>query len=344
MTTGAVWTWTVPEGTSERADKRIAEALESGAGMWAGERATCSRSRVQKLIDEGQVRVNQEPCAPKRRLQAGDQVEVRIPPPRPVKVQAEDRALEILFQDEHLLVVNKPPGLTVHPSSTQADGTLVNALLHHVRDLSGIGGELRPGIVHRIDKDTSGALVITKTDLAHQKLADLFSRHEIERAYWAICYGTPKDLHQTVRGQIGRSPTDRKRMAIVKSGGRDSVTHLKRLEAYGPRAKPYASLIEATLETGRTHQVRVHLTAMGHSLLGDPVYGTPSSQHGKWLALPDAVRAAVERLPGQALHARTLGFDHPVTGKRMRFEAEPPPAFAALLATLRQHRADGAAN
>jgi 23S rRNA pseudouridine1911/1915/1917 synthase len=208
-----------------------------------------------------------------------------------------------------------------------------------VRDLSGIGGELRPGIVHRIDKNTSGALVITKTDLAHQGLAKVFAAHRIERSYWAFCYGSPASPSGRIESLIGRSPTDRKKMSMEVKEGRRAVTHWKRVEEYGvPKTKPFASWIEASLETGRTHQVRVHLTGLGHSLLGDPTYGAPSERHPKWLALPPEVREAVRSLPGQALHARLIGFEHPVTGRHMRFEAEPPPALRAAMETLSKFR------
>jgi 23S rRNA pseudouridine1911/1915/1917 synthase len=239
------------------------------------------------------------------------------------------------------VVVNKPPGLTVHPSETQMENTLVHALLHHIKDLSGIGGVLRPGIVHRLDKDTSGALVISKTDQAHHKLTEIFAAHAIERRYWAIAYGSPdtgpgNDLK--VDTLIGRNPNDRKRMTTEVRDGRRAVSHVRRLEEYAQaRAKPFASLLEVRLETGRTHQVRVHLTKLGHSLLGDPVYGTPSARHTKWLALPEDVRRVVETLPGQALHARVLGFAHPITGAPLRFEAPPPEAFRLLLASLQRY-------
>ena len=329
------WSWTV-ETPGERADKAIAEAIERGEGQWSGDSAPVSRSRVQKLMEDGAVLIDGKPCEPKQKLFPGNRIEIRIPPARPMELSPEDRPIEILFQDQHLLVINKPQGLTVHPSSTQREGTLVNALLHHVKDLSGIGGQLRPGIVHRIDKDTSGALVITKSDAAHQKLADVFARHAIERAYWALCYGAPKDLNLTIRGRIGRSPSDRKRMALLKSGGRESVSHVKQLEAYGPKGRAYASWLEVRLETGRTHQVRVHLTSLGNSIFGDPVYGTPTSKQPKWTALPQSVQEAVSALPGQALHARVLGFDHPITGEKLRFEAEPPPAFIRVVEALSQ--------
>jgi 23S rRNA pseudouridine1911/1915/1917 synthase len=326
----------------------LLRALEGGLGSWDGSVMACSRSRLQKLMEEGAVVALDTagagapagtPLKPRDKLAAGMRVEIRFPAPRPMGLVPDDRPLSILYEDEHLVVVNKPPGLTVHPSETQADGTLVHMLLHHVKDLSGIGGTERPGIVHRIDKDTSGALVVAKSDVAHRRLTEIFAEHAIERAYWAICYGSPAQASGKIESLIGRNPSDRKKMSMDVKEGRRAVTHWKRLEEYAvPRARAFASLIEARLETGRTHQVRVHLTGLGHSLLGDRVYGVPSERHTKWLALPADVREAVSALPGQALHARVLGFEHPVTGKALRFEAEPPPALARLMERLGAYR------
>jgi 23S rRNA pseudouridine1911/1915/1917 synthase len=347
------WTWKIPGAGDpgspgdSRADRALTEAIEAGFGEWSGledeeSPPRASRSRVQKLIDEGAATCDGRKLRSNAPLPAGSEVRIDFPEPLPLELVPEDRPLDILWQDEHLVVVNKPQGLTVHPSETQATGTLVHALLHHVKDLSGIGGVARPGIVHRIDKDTSGVLVITKTDAAHLKLSELFSRHELERRYWALCYGSlagASGMEKRVETLIGRNPNDRKKMSAQVAEGRRAVTWIRQLEAYGvPSAKPFASLVEARLETGRTHQVRVHLTEEGHSLLGDPLYGVPSDRAPKWLALPPAVRERVRGLPGQALHARLLAFDHPITGQRLRFEAEPPEAFRLLLETLRGYR------
>lgn len=296
-------------------------------------------------MEDGAVLADGRPLRAGEKPRPGTLVELRLPEPIALDLVAEDRPLDILFEDAHLLVINKPPGLTVHPSETQTSGTLVNALLHHVRDLSGIGGALRPGIVHRIDKNTSGALVITKTDEAHRSLAETFSRHGIERAYWALCYGSPPGGREgkpaRIESHIGRSPTDRKKMANLDGSGaraRRAVSFYRKLKEYSlPRRPPFASWVEVTLETGRTHQVRVHLAGIGHSLLGDPVYGPPSERQPKWVALPAEVREAVAALPGQALHARVLGFRHPVTGEDLRFEAEPAPPFSRLLTTLARY-------
>ncbi len=346
------WTWITgsdsedPAHQSMRADKRILLSIERGLGQWQGEShpTGISRSQLQRLIEEGRVLADGAPLRANQKLPEGCRIEVTVPEPKPLELVPEERELDILFEDDHLLVVNKPPGLTVHPSETQSEGTLVHALLHHIKDLSGIGGVLRPGIVHRIDKDTSGALVITKTDRAHQGLAEVFSRHEIERQYWAICYGSPAALRSgggdelKIDTLIGRNPADRKKMSVQSKEGRRAITYVSKIEEYAlPGHRPFASLLSARLETGRTHQVRVHLTNLGHSLLGDPVYGTPSERQHKWLALPRDVRDAVRMLPGQALHARVLGFKHPVTGEKLRFEAEPPEAFRLLLETLRRY-------
>ncbi len=344
-----LWNWTVESSRAapERADRAIAQALESAEGRWEGipdgePPPALSRSQVQRLLEEGRITVNGAPARSNAKLAPGAVVRLELPPAAPLELQPEDRPLDILFQDEHLAVVNKPPGLTVHPSETQTTGTLVHALLHHIRDLSGIGGVARPGIVHRIDKDTSGVLVITKTDAAHLKLSEVFAKHDLERRYWALCYGDLENSgarEQKIESILGRNPADRKRMASGVKEGRRAVTWVRRIEAYGvPGAKPFASLVEARLETGRTHQVRVHLTDQGHSLLGDPVYGKPSSRNNKWLALPEDIRTCVEALPGQALHARVLAFHHPITGQPLRFEAEPPEAFRLLCEALRRYR------
>ena len=342
------WTWTITLehiATSERADKAIPIALEAGYGHWTQGQATqpgsFTRSQIQRLIDEGKALGSDgKPLKANTKLKAGNHIKVEFPPAKPLELIPENRPLDILFEDEHLLIVNKPPALTVHPSDTQTEGTLVHALLHHIKDLSGIGGILRPGIVHRLDKDTSGALVITKTDATHVALSAVFARHDIERRYWALCYGdveTP-ELGLKIESLLGRNPNDRKKMAMNVKEGRNAITWVTRLEAYGqPTKKPFASLVEAKLETGRTHQVRVHLTGIGHSILGDPGYGSPSDRHPKWLALPEEIRELVTKLPGQALHARVLGFKHPITGKELRFEAEPPEAFRLLLEGIKRY-------
>jgi 23S rRNA pseudouridine1911/1915/1917 synthase len=328
-----IWTWVTPSN-QERADVAIFEALEKQEGRSDLPTPKLSRSQIKRLIEEGQITSNGVALKANSRIKQGIEIRVEFPPPKPTTLVPENRPIEILFEDQHLLVVNKPQGLTVHPSPSQMEGTLVHILLHHIKDLSGIGGTLRPGIVHRIDKDTSGALVITKTDAAHIKLTETFSSHSIDRVYWALCYGAPpfSKTPTRIESLIGRSPNDRKKMSMQVKEGRKAVTYFSTQKAFAVSSKkPFASWLEVTLETGRTHQVRVHLTGLGYSILGDPVYGKPSTQHPKWLSLPTDIRSAVLDLPGQALHARVLGFEHPITREKLRFEAEPPPQFNQLL-------------
>ncbi len=314
-----------------RADRILAACAKRDPEL-----ATLSRSQIQRLMDEGKVLVNGAPIRAQDALHLGDTITIQWAEPVKMDVLPENIPLEVLYEDEHLIIVNKPANQSVHPSPQETSGTLVNALLFHIRDLSGIGGVLRPGIVHRIDKNTTGALVVAKNDAAHQGLAKLFSSHTIERSYWAFCYATPLWKKESVRNEMDRNPKDRKKMAVVRSGGRVAITHFQKLESYGrSTAKPFASLIEATLETGRTHQVRVHLTQLGHSLLGDPIYGTPTASQGKWVALPKVVQDCVAALPGQALHARTLGFVHPVTKAKIFVEAPLPASLQILANTLK---------
>lgn len=339
MASGWIWIHQLPNATSgtssERADQAILRAYQGGKGQFeSGDHSSApplSRSQLQKLIESGALTCAGHTVRSSEKLPAGAHVRLAIPAPRTLELIPEYRPIEILFEDEHLAVINKPAGLTVHPSETQHEGTLVHILLHRIKDLSGIGGVLRPGIVHRLDKNTSGALVISKTDAAHQKLVEIFSEHRLERRYWALCYGRFA-APARIEGSIGRNPQDRKKMAMNVKGGREAVTHVRSLAHYGA----HACWIEAMLETGRTHQVRVHLTAHGNSLLGDPVYGTPTSKNTKWTVLPPRVQAAVREIPGQALHARVLGFEHPITGQAHRFEAEPPQAWLALRQALEE--------
>jgi 23S rRNA pseudouridine1911/1915/1917 synthase len=248
---------------------------------------------------------------------------VAVPEPEPAHNEAQDIPLAIVFEDEHLLVVDKPAGLVVHPAAGNLDGTLVNALLHHCRgSLSGIGGVARPGIVHRIDKDTSGLLVVAKTDVAHERLARQFADHSIDRRYLAIVNGVPKASDGTVDAPLARSATSRKKIAIVESGrGKRAVTHWRRLQLLKE-----AALVECRLETGRTHQVRVHMASLGHPLLGDPVYGRPGKTHGKLLKELGFTR--------QALHAAELGFVHPVTKNKLSFSSPMPPDMQELFNAL----------
>ena len=285
--------------------------------VFAAALAGITRSRAGALIRQGSVVVDGAAQAKAGfRLKPGMAVRVALPPAAPVALQAEDIALDILYQDDDLAVVFKPSGMVVHPAAGNETGTLVNALLTHLDNLSGIGGEIRPGIVHRIDKDTSGLLLVAKNDFAHVALSGQIRAHTVKRAYRAIVIGGFKENEGTVEGPIGRHPTDRKRMAIVP-GGRDATTHWTALEPLRG-----ATLIEARLTTGRTHQIRVHMASIGHPVLGDPVYGPKKS--------PCPVQG------GQLLHAFRLGFVHPRTGEEMLFEADPEPRFIYWLEKLRK--------
>ena len=285
--------------------------------VFAAALAGITRSRAGALIRQGSVVVDGAAQAKAGcRLKLGMAVRVALPPAAPVALQAEDIALDILYQDDDLAVVFKPSGMVVHPAAGNETGTLVNALLTHLDNLSGIGGEIRPGIVHRIDKDTSGLLLVAKNDFAHVALSGQIKAHTVKRAYRAIVIGGFKENEGTVEGPIGRHPTDRKRMAIVP-GGRDATTHWTALEPLRG-----ATLIEARLTTGRTHQIRVHMASIGHPVLGDPVYGPKKS--------PCPVQG------GQLLHAFRLGFVHPRTGEEMLFEADPEPRFMYWLEKLRK--------
>jgi 23S rRNA pseudouridine1911/1915/1917 synthase len=288
-----------------------------------------SRARIQALIADGRVSRDGAPVTdPSARSQPGD-YRLELPPPTPAEPQPEAIPLSVLFEDAHLIVVDKPVGMAMHPAPGSESGTLVNALLHHAGDsLSGIGGVARPGIVHRIDKETSGVVVAAKTDAAHQGLSALFAAHDIERVYLAFTRGAPHPSRGTIEGAIARSTHDRKKMALVKSGGRHAITHYAVERAFGPQEKPLAAKVACRLETGRTHQIRVHLASKGNPCLGDPTYGSGPPA--------EAVRAAIREagLTRQALHAAVLGFVHPITGERLRFESPLPQDMARLEALL----------
>jgi len=301
---------TLPGG--ERLDK----ALSLASGL--------SRERIKALMGEGRVMLDGKATSQASlKPAAGTSFAIDVPEAAPDEAVAQDIPLNIVFEDEHLIVVDKPAGLVVHPAAGNLDGTLVNALLHHCRgQLSGIGGVARPGIVHRIDKDTSGLLVVAKTDAAHEGLAKQFADHSIHRAYLAIVGGRPVPPVGTVRGAIARSSTNRKKMALVEDGrGKHAVTHYRTIAAYNG-----ASLVECRLETGRTHQVRVHMSSIGHPLLGDPVYGRN----------PPRLRPILTQLhfARQALHAAELAFIHPVTGAAQNFVSALPADMAGLLVEL----------
>ena len=297
--------------SSGRLDKALAEATE------------LSRERIKGLIAEGAVTVGKTVArSASAKVQGEERFAIVLPPPEPLAAEPQDIPLDVVFEDAHLVVVNKPAGMVVHPAAGNPDGTLVNALLHHCAgQLSGINGVARPGIVHRIDKDTSGLLVVAKSDAAHEGLARQFADHSITRRYLAVCAGHPNPPAGTIAGRLGRSDRDRKKMAVLPddtSRGKHAVTHYETL-----RALTHASLIECRLETGRTHQVRVHCASIGHALLGDPVYGRT----------PRALRPLLEELgfARQALHAARLGFRHPISGESLDFCAELPSDMRELI-------------
>nr|WP_295107689.1 RluA family pseudouridine synthase [uncultured Caulobacter sp.] len=288
-----------------------------------------SRARLQALIGEGRLTLDGQPVTDASRKAKAGTYTLVVPPPAPADPEPQALPLTILYEDEHLIVVDKAAGMAVHPGPGTPDGTLVNALLHHCGDsLSGVGGVARPGIVHRLDKDTSGVMVAAKSDVAHQGLSKLFSTHDIDRLYVALTRGAPSPAADTIETQIGRSPGDRKKMAVLRSGGRTAITHYRVEAVFGPQDKPLAARVACRLETGRTHQIRVHMASKGSPCLADPVYG--ASQPAQ--AVREMIAAA--GLKRQALHAAVLGFVHPVTGETLRFETPPPADMAALEASL----------
>ena len=302
-----------------------------------------SRARFQALIAEGAVRVEGKPVTePRHKVKPGDSLSVVLPEPTPAAPQAEEIALRIVHEDKDLIVIDKPAGLVVHPGAGNETGTLVNALIAHCGEsLSGIGGVRRPGIVHRLDKDTSGLLVVAKNDRAHHGLSDQFAAHgrdgRLERSYLAIVWGVPERRSGTVSAAIGRSTANRQKMAVSRgASAREAVTHYEVLERLG--TPPLASLLRCVLETGRTHQIRVHMAHIGHPLLGDSVYG--AGFRSSATKLSDAAKMALKSLNRQALHATTLGFEHPVTGKPMHFDSPAPDDFGTLLAALRLNVAE----
>jgi len=292
-----------------------------------GKEPDLSRAQIQRAVSEGRVQVNDHPAKAGRKVKAADTIVIRIPEARPSGVAPEAIPLTILYEDASLLVVDKPAGMVVHPAAGHPGGTLVNALLHHCRDLSGIGGVLRPGIIHRLDKGTSGLLVVAKSDGAHWGLAGQFKRHEVKKTYQALVYGDPQADGGRIEAAVGRHPTDRKRMSTESRWGRDAITVWRVRERFG-----CAALLEVDIETGRTHQIRVHLTALGHPVVGDAVYGGA----GRVRNIGDtAIRAKMKAMDRQALHAWRLSFTHPVTGEAMRFSSPLPEDIAVLCAFLR---------
>ncbi len=322
--------------------------LDKALGRDVPEDAALSRSRLAKLIADGAVCVDDTIVTdPRFRVAEGAQVAVTVEVAEESHIGGEDIPLDVVFEDDDLIVINKPAGMVVHPAPGTPTGTLVNALIHHCGDsLSGVGGMKRPGIVHRIDKETTGLLVAAKSDRAHHHLADQFAAHTVERRYIAICYGVPDANDPRLRGikgtsfeagnilkvqtMLGRHKTDRQRQAVSFTNGRHAVTRARILEPLG--TPPVAALIECWLETGRTHQIRVHMAHCGHSLIGDPVYGGRRKLSVK--AIGEGGVAAVASFLRQALHAATLGFEHPVSGEDLAFEAEIPADMSGLLRAL----------
>ena len=294
-----------PEDAGVRIDKYLAEQLPD-----------ITRSYLQKLLKDGSVQMNGKPVKASTKTAVGAVIALTIPEPEEPEILPENIPLDILYEDSDVILINKPKNMVVHPAAGHYTGTLVNALMYHCRgDLSGINGVLRPGIVHRIDKDTTGVLIVCKNDRAHNALAEQLKEHSITRKYRAIVCGNLKD-EGTVDAPLGRHPQDRKKMAIVRSGGKRAVTHYRVLERFGND-----TYIECQLETGRTHQIRVHMASLGHPLLGDEIYGRAKSPF---------------KLEGQTLHAMVLGFIHPTTGEYMEFEAPLPEYFEKLLEKLRK--------
>jgi len=331
----------IADNPPKRLDKAIARDVP--------EEASLSRTRLARLIEAGGVAVDgQVVTDAKARVAEDAQIAITVEDAEDSHICPEDIPLEVVFEDDDLIVVNKPAGMVVHPAPGSPTGTLVNALLHHCgADLSGVGGVKRPGIVHRIDKDTSGLLVVAKSDAAHQGLATQFERHSVERYYQALCYGAPDGNDPRLRGvrgtsfepgnilkittQLARHRTDRQRQAVLFEGGRHAVTRARIVEAFG--AQGVVSLIECWLETGRTHQIRVHMAHAGHGLLGDPTYGGKRKISPK--ALSAAALAAISGFQRQALHAAVLGFEHPVSREMLRFNAPLPDDMQNLITALR---------
>ena len=302
-----------------------------------------SRSRLQQLIATGAVTLD-GPLPQKltikdgnHRVKPGEAYIVALPAPVAARPQGQDIPLTVVYEDSDVIVIEKAAGLVVHPAAGNPDGTLVNALIAHCgASLSGLGGELRPGIVHRLDKDTTGLLIAAKNERAMSSLSKQFAKHTIERAYHAIVWGAPRAGDGVIEGQIGRSPFDRKRMAVLRGGGKLARTRYRLLEKFGSEDRPIASLIECRLETGRTHQIRVHLTHLGHALIGDPQYGRARQAPRAKTPDEEEAFALATHFPRQALHAYVLGFQHPTLHKTLRFESPWPADFAGLVAALRR--------
>lgn len=326
-------------------------AADAGARldrMLAAALPELSRSRLQTLIAQGAVtrhaKTGEDRATirdPNHRVKPDDIYCVHLPPPVPAEPQPQALPLDVVYEDSDLIVIDKPAGLVVHPAAGSPDRTLVNALLAHCTDLAGVGGVMRPGIVHRLDKDTSGLLVVAKTDRAMQGLAKQFAAHKVERTYQAVVWGIPHKVQGVIEGNVGRSPFDRKRMAVLRGAGKPARTRYVVQEKFaapgGATApdRPFAALIECRLETGRTHQIRVHLAHIGHPLIGDKTYGRARIAPKARTPEEETATSLAQNFPRQALHAGVLGFAHPVRKEPMRFESPWPEDFAALASALR---------
>ncbi|MDD5587316.1 MAG: RluA family pseudouridine synthase [Alphaproteobacteria bacterium] len=322
-----------------RLDRALVAALGVSGGISSPSRGGgifLSRARVQQLIKEGHVTRGGKPVRdPNHKAREGEVYVLTLPPPEKAKPEAQAIPLDIIHEDADLLVINKPPGMVVHPAAGNRDKTLVNALLAHCgASLSGIGGVARPGIVHRLDKDTSGLMVVAKHDAAHQALTRQFADRSLSRVYQALVWGLPSPAAGQIEGAIGRHPRARQKMAVVARGGKAALTHYKVLENYGT----VTSLVECRLETGRTHQIRVHMAHIRHPVVGDPVYGRRRSGTNVSGTTEKGIVARLQAFPRQALHAAELKFLHPCSGKPMRFKAPLPGDMAQLLKTLRRER------
>lgn len=295
----------VDEEAEGRIDAYLAEELDE-----------VSRSYIQRLIKKEYITVNGSNIKAKYKICEGDKIEIRLPKPKKLEVLPEDIDIDIVYEDKDLAVVNKPRGMVVHPAPGNYSGTLVNALLYHLKSLSSINGIIRPGIVHRIDKDTTGLLMVAKNNFSHMGLSEQLKEHSINRRYWALVNGNIREDSGTINAPIGRHPVDRKKMAVVHRNSRDAITHFKVLERFGDY-----TLIEAKLETGRTHQIRVHMSHISHPVVGDPVYGRKNEKYN---------------LKGQLLHAKIIGFIHPRNEEYMEFDSELPNDFMRILNILRK--------
>ena len=314
------------DDAGKRLDRFLARALPE-----------LSRSRLQALIAQGAVHCGGATIKDaNQRVKPGAIYEVFVPPPAPAEPQPQAIPLAIIYEDDDLIVIDKQAGLVVHPAAGNPDGTLVNALLAHCgASLQGVGGVMRPGIVHRLDKDTSGLLVAAKNERAMRSLAKQFAAHAIERVYNAVVWGSPRTGEGVIEGNLGRSPFDRKRIAVLRGSGKPARTRYRALERFGNKERAFAALLECRLETGRTHQIRVHLAHLGHPLIGDATYGRARALPRAKNTQEEAAYEAAANFPRQALHAGVLGFHHPTLNKKMRFEAPWPADFAHLIEALR---------